>query len=304
MKMQINNFKSLLAHNNSDQQFIITEDFFIFQRKILFDVYGDFAGQSHAFRIYLYLCRHVDKRFRKCIKTRQDINIELKYKQSLPPGVTKLPNYSKVVDNALDWLERNYFIQRTSGHRQPYQVKILVAPDYHPVKKSYHSCADIKLSSGGLKNSNTGYIMVPNASVENDILNNKPSTRQKWPIRRLKTLLLLHGHCWLEYFGGIDPHIVSIDEQNETIELDEGFCYNVKGSINDITDTVLELIYEGLFIPVKCLFANDIYFGDAGQCNPPQNAKVEEKIILRPKHLVKKPVHAKTMKIKWGRMLP
>lgn len=308
MSMKINNFKSLVAQNRavfqSGQQFNITDDFFIFQRKVLSDIYDDFSGHGDEFRIYLYMCRHVDKRFRKCIKSKEAMNIELEYSQLLA-GQGKLHNYSKKVDDALDWLEANHFIQNTNTKpRQPYQAKILAAPDYHPLKKRYYSCIDIEFSPIGLKDSNSGYIMVPKDAVQNDSLKNTSGARQKWTLRRLKTMLLLHGYCWLEYFGGIDPRIVEIDELSETLQLNLGFCYNLKGTVDNISKTVISLIKEGLFIPVRCLFVDNVYYGDAGYCSPPANKKVEEKIILRPKHLVRKPVHKTTMQMKWGNMIP
>lgn len=308
MSVKIPKFKSLLAQNQTQlplsQQFSFTDDFFIFQRKILSDIYDDFLGNRDEFRIYLYMCRHVDRHIRKCIKSKEAMNIELEYKQ-FPIGQNKLSNYSKKVDNALDWLEANHFIQNTNTRlRQPYQAKILVAPDYHPMKKKYYSCDDITFDTGGLKDSNSGYIMVPNDAVQNDMLKNKPGVRQKWSLRRLKTTLLLHGACWLEYFGGIDPRIVEIDEWSETLRLDEGFCYNLKSTVDAISKNVISLMNEGLFIPVRCLFVDNVYYGDAGYCSPPANKQVEEKIILRPKHLVRKPVHKKTMQTKWGNMIP
>lgn len=309
MSVKISNFKLLVAQNRavlqSSQQFSVADDgFFIFQRKIISDIYDGFSGHGDEFRIYLYMCRHVDKHFRKCIKSKEAMNIELEYSQ-LPAGQSKLPIYSKKVDDALEWLETNDFIQNTNTKlRQPYQAKILVAPDYHPLKKRYYSCDDIKYSSIGLKDSNSGYIMVPNDAVQNDMLKNKPGARQKWTLRRLKTMLLLHGFCWLEYFGGIDPNIVEIDELNETLALDAGFCYNLKGTVDDISKNVISLMNEGLFVPVRCMFVDNVYYGDVGYCSPPANKHVQEKIVLRPKHLVRKSVHKVTMQMKWGNMIP
>lgn len=307
--MKIKNFKSLLAQNRAGAQgtpqFVLKEkDFFIFQRKLISDIYDDFSGKGDEFRLYLYMCRHVDKNFNKCIKSKEAMNIELEYSH-LPAGKTKLSNYSKRVDHALNWLESNHFIQNTNTKpRQPYQAKVLVAPDYHPIKKSYYSCDNVEFSTSGLKVSNNGYIMVPNDAVQKDMLKNKPGVRQKWSLRRLKTMILLHGHCWIEFFGGIDPRIVNIDKVNKTLSLDDGFCYNLKGTKNAISAVVISLINDGLFVPVRCLFVNNVYYGDVGYCIPPANNIAEEKIILRPKHLVLKAVHKKVMQAKRGNMIP
>lgn len=303
MKVRIQNFSAHLVQTNQSNQFEVIDSWFPFQRKILYDVYGNFQDQD-SFRIYLYLCMHSFGKYRICSKSKEAINIELKY-MTMPSGATKLSNYSKTVDNALSWLEQKHFIQRanTNKHNR-YRTRILFAPDFNhssqdffpPYHNGYHS------NPASMKNSNVGFIMVPKDTIKNDMLENTPAALQKWSDRRLKTLLLLYAYCRLDFFGGINPEIVDID-QHGALELSEGFCFDLKGSPTEITNAVLWLINQGLFKPVLCVFVDGLYYGDVGRCNIPKLKNIETKVILRPYRLVNKKVYSDTMVGKWGGMI-
>ncbi|MFI8713225.1 hypothetical protein [Brevibacillus brevis] len=293
----IPNFQSLLKKNSSGSQFEAHQQWFIVQRKIISEVYGEFDN-LHAFKIYLYLCKYYNFNIGRTKRTKKRINNTLKYTKITANGK---PTYSMNVRRSLEWLEKTGFIENVgSNTRRWFRSKILVAPDYHPVKKQFFPCPEFQLGFQQLKDHNQGYIRIPRKAIKNSMLANTTLAKRKWTERKLKTLILLYAHCWIEYFGGIDPTVVAIDS-NGTITLDEGFCYALKRSTKEITKTVISLIKDGLFQPVHCLFEDGIYNGDVGTYHP--TAKTIERVVLRPTHLISSTVESEAMKNKKGKII-
>ncbi|MCM3623997.1 hypothetical protein M4D70_17360 [Brevibacillus borstelensis] len=294
---QIPNFQPLLKQSSSGNQFEVHQQWFIIQRKIISEVYGEFDS-LHTFKIYLYLCKYYNFNSGRTERTKNRINNDLKYTKTSANGK---PKYPMNVRRSLEWLEKTGFIKRVSSDTQSwYRSKILVAPDYHPAKKQFFACPELQLDFQNLKDHNQGYIRLPQKAIKDSMLANTTLAKREWTERKLKTLILLYAHCWLEYFGGIDPAVVAIDP-NGAITLDEGFCYTLKRSTKDITKTVISLIKDGLFQPVRCLFEDGIYTGDVGTYHP--TAKTIERVVLRPTHLISSTVESEAMKNKKGKII-
>lgn len=294
--MRIPNFQNLIAKSSSGSQFLVTSAWFIFQRRLISEVFGDFRNR-HAFTIYLYLCKHFDYSTRKTSRCIDTIHKDLKY---VTASANNRPKYSSRARNALTWLEKEGFIERVNSHKQQwYRSTILVAPDYHINQKQFYPCGELTFEFEELKEHNQGCIMIPKSAIAESMLADTTLAKRKWTVRKLKTLLLLYAYCWLEYYGGIDPRIVSIDSQG-SVKLNPGFCYALKSSPVDVTKTVISLIKDGQFQPVRCLFENGIYMGDVGTYQSSKQTKVIEQIVLRPTHLIKHKVDADVMKMKKG----
>jgi hypothetical protein len=294
----INNTLKLQTSNASTTHFFISSQWFAFQRKIITDVYGEFKDK-HAFKIYLYLCKFYNQKARKTPKTKSQINDEMKYVK-YKTRLNVQHKYLKRVDDALEWLEDEGFIKvMREKTKQWYQASILIAPDYH---KGFYGGDDVFDINAFLKSSNDGYIMIPQNAIEVCMLENSSSANRKWNVRNLSTIMLLYGHCWIEYFGGIDPDIVTI-EPNGDMTIYEGFCYDLKGSSKDISDTVLWLINRKLFKPVNCVFVEGVYYGDVGKCNAPIGSNYKERIVLRPYNIIEHKLNSVDMIGKITRMI-
>jgi len=300
MVVQLQNWSKFLVQNNTGPQFDIQPQWFMVQRKIISEVYPDFPDPD-TFRIYLYLCRHFDHNDKRCKRSKEKICIDLNYAKK-QPGAPRLMNYPQEVNFALAWLENNQFIKRTNKkNHQPFQCEILTAPDFVPSINAFVRPVNVGYDWYSLKDNNHGYIMAPNKAFDDTILKKSSSVRKTWTDRKLKTWLSLYAHTWLEYFGGVDPDIVTIDS-NGTLVISEWFCCNLKSSKTQVGDVIVWLISRGLLKPVECYFVRDVYYGDAGCCNPPAQTH-DIKIVLRPYYLIQHKLESVEMKQKIGRMI-
>src|SRR5690606_39058895 len=144
-----------------------------------------------------------------------------------------------------------------------------------------------------------GYIMVPKTAIKDSYLADTTYAKRKWTKRKLKTLLLLYAYCWIEYYGGIDPQTVQIDQQGN-LTPSERFCMALKSSQYQVEQTLISLIKEGLFQPVQCVFEDGIYMGDVGTYHPDPHANIQ--IVLRPVHLIEHKLRSELMQNKKGYM--
>lgn len=300
MAIQIQNLSTLLVKSTAGPQFDIQPQWFMVQRKIISEVYPDFPNPD-IFRIYLYLCKHFDQKDRKFKRSKEAICIDLNY-ANMNPGATRLMNYPPEVTAALTWLENNEFIVRTNTSKhQPFQCEILPVPDFLQSSNRFIGMKNTAYEWFSLKNNNLGYIMAPRQAFDDGILKKSSSVRKIWTDRKLKTLLLLYAHTWLEYFGGIDPEMVSI-ESNGMLRLSKWFCCSLKSSEKEISSVINWFIANGLLKPVECYFVKGVYYGDTGRCQSPAQ-QYDVKIVLRPYYLIQHKIESELMKRKKGRMI-
>jgi hypothetical protein len=300
MAMQIQNLNTLLVKNSAGSQFDIQPQWFMVQRKIISEVFPGFPTPD-IFRIYLYLCKYFDHKDRKSKRSKEAISIDLNYAQ-FQPGATRLMNYPQEVNLALTWLEDKAFIKRTNFNiHQPFQCEVLPAPDYLQSINDFIGLNNAAYEWYSLKNNNHGYIMAPRRAFDNGILKKSPSVRKTWTDRKLKTLLLLYAHTWLEYFGGVDPEMVSI-ESNGLLRLSKWFCCSLKSSEIEVGNVIKWFITNGLLKPVECYFVRNVYYGDTGCCQPPVQHH-DVRIVLRPYYLIQHKIESEQMKLKKGRMI-
>lgn len=291
--MKIPDFQTLLQHTRTNGQFEISTSWFIFQRKIISEVYGDFKDRD-AFTIYLYLCKHYRIKNDIVLKSKRKINEHLRYVKKVNGKI----KYSAKVKRSLEWLEKEGFIERISNHKQKwYRSRILVAPDFDVATQQFVHFDQFGLELGNLKDKSVGYIMLPDEAIKHSMLANTTLAKRGWTMRKLKTLLLLYAYCWLEFYGGIDPNTVIIDRQGH-ITVNPRFCYALRSSPQQAIKTVLSLIKLGLFKPVECLFEEGVYMGDIGTYTPKSSST--SKIVLRPKYLLQHRLTSDSMKIKKG----
>ncbi|MCZ8540279.1 hypothetical protein [Psychrobacillus psychrodurans] len=261
---------------------------FIVQRKIFSDIYPDFPD-SIIFKVYIYLCKAVDWKYRK-VKTAKSV-----IRRDLSLSRTKL-------ENALIWLESNFFIKRTNTNtKQMYQAKILTAPDYDPINKLFVSCEDISTHTSSFKKRNQGYIMIPSDAITNEMLENKASSNRKWTKSKITVLLMLYAHCWLEYFGGVNPEVVKLDMNGNVIGIKPSFYFTLVKNEKNIVKIIEELMKLQMVKTVPVYFYNGVYFGDQAMTTFRQG--YENHVVLRPFHLSSKKVNKPLMDFKRAAMI-
>jgi len=295
--MQIPDFQRRLSATSAGGAFKASGKWFIFQRKIISEVYGRFKGRD-AFNIYLYLCKHYDLRKKVTNKSVEKINGELQYS-------TGKTTYSKKVGDSLKWLEAEGFIEVIRTHKQQrFLSRIRVAPDFHFNRQNFVKNDQSNLELGWMKGHKHGYIMLPYDVMAHTMLADTVTAKKEWTIRRLQTLILLYAYCWLEFYGGIDPDCVTIDLQGK-LSLGSRFCLALKCSNAEAIKTVISLIKDDHFKPVECwfekdIFGDDIYMGDVGTYTPAPATNAVRKIVLRPTWLIKPKLESEVIKIKKG----
>ena len=285
--MNLNSFKVKPEHLAGVNQFnVSTNGQFIIQRKIFSDVYPDFPDLK-TFKLYIYLCKSYEWKYQRVKKAKAQMQLDLKLSRN-------------ELNNALDWLEVNYFIARTNSHKQQmYQTELVTAPDYDPFTNTYISCNSIPFYTSNLKQRNQGYIMVPADAVTNRMLENTSTADRTWTYTKLKVYLLLYANCWLSYFGGVNPE--SIHVEIDSIHVDPSFYYNVKKSEVQVVNTIKLLLTMGLFKVVKVCFVKGEYIGDSLLVSTRKGIK--EYYVLRPYHLSAKKVNNKELDSKRGSMI-
>ena len=243
---------------------------FVVQRKIFSDIYPDFPNLI-TFKVYIYLCKAVDWKYRK-VKTAKSV-----IQRDLSLSRTKL-------ENALKWLETNFFIKRTNANKkQMYQAKVLTVPDYDPFNKLFVSCEDISTHTSSFKKRNQGYIMIPLDAITNEMLENKASSNRKWTKSKITVLLMLYAHCWLEYFGGVNPEVVKLDMNKNIIGIKPSFHFTLVKSEENTTKIIEELMKLQMVKAVPVYFDQGVYIGD--QAMMAFRKGFEQHVILRPFHL-------------------
>ena len=256
---------------------------FVIQRKIFSDIYPDFPD-SIIFKVYIYLCKAVDWKYRK-VKTAKSV-----MQNDLSLSRTKL-------ENALIWLETNFFIKRTNTKKkQMYQAKVLTAPDYDPFNKLFVSCEDIPTHTSSFKKRNQGYIMIPSDAITNEMLENKASSNRKWTKSKITVLLMLYAHCWLEYFGGVNPEVVKLDMNKNIIGIKPSFHFTLVKSEENVKKIVEELMKLQMVKAVPVYFQQGVYVGDQAMMTFREG--YEQHVILRPFHLSLEKVNKPLMDFK------
>lgn len=277
----INNLKHKQFNISANGQFIV-------QRKIFSDIYPDFPDLI-VFKLYIYLCKSYQWKYQRINKAKSEMQKELRLSRN-------------ELNNALDWLDNHYFIERTNNHKQQmYQAKLLTAPDYNPFTNTYVSCKDIPFYTTALKDRNQGYIMIPADAITNEMLNNTATATRTWTYSRLKVYLLLYAHCWLEYFGGVNPNTVHLDHSYNIKSIDKAFYFNAKKSEHQTINIIDGLVSMNLFRIVNASFKNGVYLGDTALV-PKRSGQVTH-AILRPYYLAGKKVYDEKLDNKRGWMI-
>ena len=165
-----------------------------------------------------------------------------------------------------------------------YQAELLTVPDYDPFTQTYVSCEDIPFHTKVLKARNQGYIMIPAEAISNDMLKKSATSNRTWSYTRLKVYIVLYAHFWLNYFGGIDPSIVTINASNQITYIDPAFYFGIQRSKKQVTNVIEDLISMNLFKRVDAIFEHDVYVGDADKLSI-SNSRQSQRLVLRPYHI-------------------
>lgn len=288
------------VRNRNKPNFIWCDQWFMYQRILVSEIYPDFPNED-IFRIYLFLCKHFNQTLGKTRVAKSFINKQLKY--STPTNKNNHV-YSRAVDHSLVWLENKGFIKKTSRHAQAwYECKILKVPDYVQSINDYHQNSNDVSNWYTLKEDNSGYSMIPAPLFSDDKLDNVSSNRQKWTKEVLKTLIILYAHNWLEYYGGINPEILSVDRGGRNVP-SNWLCSNLDARTKDVKMWIAFLRKEKLLQPVECYFttgSTGTYYGDVLCCTPPPQYEI--KTIFRPTYLITHKRESEAMRDKKVRML-
>jgi len=253
---------------------IITDRQFIVQTKLFSEVYPEFPDEN-TLKVYLYICRNYDWKYENMHTAKTVIRRELNIN---PRALTRV----------LDWLEDNHFIQRSNSNKhQMYQTKVLIAPDFDVRTKRYIGYSE-PIRTSKLKQLQGGYASIPNDVLSNEFLSTL-TTRNAWKVDKIRTLVMLYSHCWLEYFGGVNPDIISINSSGKVTEIDPSLYYSLKMTETEAIRNINYLINDDLFQPVEVYFEQKYhqhtYVGDYDCINPVSNSS--EMFVLRPKYISK-----------------
>lgn len=307
--MQIPNFPSLIVNSQIGMKhFVECDQAFIFPRKIITNVYGDFPDDE-TFKLYIYLCKHCRSQDDKKFKAGDVFVGEQKIMADL-----NLTNVE--IKKAVGWLVKENFIEETGQKVGRAKLRrVLAAPDYNPDDGRFYSCSDVERTLWGLKSRNHGYILLPHdLASDNDpstpyclfspMMLSKSTNRinrlkgkapiweqSNWDRRKLKILMLLYAHTWLRYFGGIDPEIVGIDS-NGTLHIHESFCYDLKLNPHSVKTTICSFVNHGLVKPVQVVIG-DIGYGERRfVCDLTSgyrpSIRDEIRVVLRPRFILAK----------------
>lgn len=262
--------KTLTLQNPVHFHFNYSNGQFNVQRKIFSDIYPRFPDVL-TLKVYIYLCKAEGGKFKKVTTAKSVIQKNLHLKRT-------------ELNNALLWLESNFFIKRTNtNNKQMYQAKILTAPDYCPANNVFISCEEISTHTKTFKMRNQGYIMIPSDAVTNEMLKNTASSRRKWTFSKLSVFLMLYAHCWLDYFGGVNPEVIELDTNHNITRIEPSFHFALKESEKKIINIVEELMNMQLVKAVPVYFQQGVYIGD--QAKKSFRKDYKQNIVLRPFHL-------------------
>lgn len=253
---------------------IITDRQFIVQTKVFSEVFPDFPNEN-TLKVYLYICRNYDWKVEAMhtAKTVIQSDLNISYRE---------------LTRVLNWLENNHFIQRSnSNNHQMYQTKILIAPDFDVRTNRYIGYSE-PINTSKLKQLREGYASVPNDVLSNAYLS-KASIGNAWKEDKIRTLVMLYRYCWLEYFGGVNPDIITLNSSGKVTGIDPSFYYSLKMTETEVIRNINYLIYDGLFQPVKVWFEKKYhqhtYMGDYDCINPSSYSSAL--FVLRPKYISK-----------------
>jgi len=254
-----------MKHIISDRQFIV-------QTKIFSEVFPGFPDEN-TLKVYLYICRNYDWKYETMHTAKSVIRKELNIN-------------TRALTRALDWLEKHYFIQRTNANvHQMYQAKVLNAPDFDERTNSYIGYSE-SIKTFKLKQFQEGYASIPNDVLSNTYLS-VPPKGSGWKEGKIRVLVMLYSHCWLEYFGGINPDVVSMNSSSKVTKIDPSFYYSLKMTKTEAIRNINSLIKDGLFEPVKVWleqkYHQHTYLGDYGCINPSVNSN--SVFVLRPRYI-------------------
>lgn len=253
-------------------QHVISPRQFIVQTKLFSEVSPKFPDDN-TLKVYLYICRNYDWKFDNMHTAKSVIQSDLAI------GYRELTRI-------LQWLEDNHFIQRCNPNKhQMYQAKILIAPDFDAKSNQYIGYEET-ISTYNLKSSNTNYASIPNDVLRNEYLS-VGVLEGDWGAKKLSVLIMLYRHCWLDYFGGVNPDIIAVDVYGNIVSVNQSFYYSLKMTEREVISNIKQLMKEGFFQPVSVWFERkyhqNIYAGDSDCISATNN--LNQQFVLRPKYI-------------------
>lgn len=255
-------------------QHVISPRQFVVQTKLFSEVYPKFPDEN-TLKVYLYICRNYDWQVGNMhtAKTVIQSDLDIGYRE-----LTRI----------LRWLEENYFIQRCNPNKhQMYQTKILIAPDFDDSSNQYIGYSE-SINTYKLKQLQGGYASIPNDVLSNTYLSDTAKDGG-WGEDKIRILIMLYSHCWLEYFGGVNPDIISMNSTGKVITVSSCLHYSLNMTEREAIRNINQLIDDGFFKPVNVWFEKkyhqNTYVGDSDCVNPTN--KLNRLFVLRPKYISK-----------------
>lgn len=268
---------------------IVTERQFIVQTKLFSEMFPKFPNEN-TLKVYLYICKNYDWKVDNMHTAKSVIqnNLNVSYRE-----LTRI----------LNWLEDNHFIQRCNFNKhQMYQTKLLIVPDFNHGTNKYIGYTE-SISTFKLKQLQEGYASIPN-DVLSDYYLSVATIENAWKEDKIVALIMLYRYCWLDYFGGVDPKIISMNTSGEVTSIDPSFYFSLHMTEKEAIKNINHLIKGGLFQPVKVWFEKkyhqNTYVGDYDCINP--TSGLSKVFVLRPKYISKFKAEKIHKLIKEGKM--
>ncbi len=211
----------------------VSSNTFMVDRMVFTEYYPEMKGD--ILRVYLLMCRVVGFKNTTFFMGKDEIKKE----------VNLTTHY---VNQAIDFLEKNYFIKKVGHVGRANKYKVLNVPLYNMLTNTYFSRESMPRTRYDLKDSLNGYAELPVEVFKGSILRD----RTLWTDRKIKTLTMLYSYHFIDVFGGIDPS--AIHGTVNTLFVDDFVVYQIGCHKNDLKKTIQILIRDGYAIKVPAVY--------------------------------------------------
>ncbi|WP_144513069.1 hypothetical protein [Bacillus sp. FJAT-22090] len=219
---------------NSIRHLNLSKHTFLVERTIFSNTFPEL--KENRLRIYLLLCRVVGVNNKGlCFMSIKTICNEVNLSE----------HYVKI---CIDWLARNYFIEKVKSPNRSNAYRVLISPDYHKATKQYFSNGHMLRNRYDMKNDLNGYCEIPVDVMKGSILRNQTD----WTDRKIKALGQLYLFHWIAEYGGVDPKVV--EYRNTRPVINELMYHTIGCSKHELSKCFIWLLRKGLLIKVKTVY--------------------------------------------------
>lgn len=215
----------------------VSSNTFMVDRMVFTEYYPEMKGD--ILRVYLLMCRVVGFKnttfFVGRDEVAKEVNLTMHY-----------------VNQAIDFLEKNYFIKRVGKVGRANEYMILTVPLYDSFTKTYISREYMPRTRHDLKDTLNGYTEMPVEVFKGSILRDS----QLWSDRKIKTLMMLYSYHFIDMFGGVDPSV--IHGTSNTLFIDEYVVHQIGCHKNELKKTIHILIRESYANKIETVYRENL----------------------------------------------